>query len=494
MATTEAGRPSAAADLGLIAAMTVAAHPFAFVFGLALVGVSGFVGDWGLLAPPIAWIVFGLVAAVTHPDQLPGRAIRPADEPELTALVRAVAERMDFQVPLLVRLIPVPDAGLIVTKVGGVRVFVLLLGWPLLRRLTAAQLAAVVAHELAHELHLVDRRTSWLLAARQTLAESLDSWVHVPVALAGPLLRATQKRSWDLETAADVASAEVAGSSAMRGALEQSGSIGSAFEVLGESWTSTLAEDNSYPQDLYDALDVALDDPHLARLASSRAEAADAVEALDPYALSSHPPLAIRVASAPERPGGDWDADGPVRTREGESLDLWCVQELVGPDEPEELRPVRVLDCQPERFDVPVAEAYQALVEATGRESVPEAMRAAVDAIADGGWVRLARVIDPEIRSAPPELLTALSRDVLARCLGRAVSGSLMDAGWQRASRWTTSVLVSPEGDDLDVRELIQRAVHSADPAELRLLIARGNPRVAPGNPPVALAGARGME
>lgn len=131
---TYTARPSAAREWGLIAAMTVAAHPIAFVFGLALMGVSGFVGDWGLLAPPIAWVVFGMVGAVSHRDQLPGRAIRPADEPELTALVRTVAERVGFRTPLLVRLVPVPDAGLFATKVAGVRVFVLVLGWPLLRR------------------------------------------------------------------------------------------------------------------------------------------------------------------------------------------------------------------------------------------------------------------------------------------------------------------------------------------------------------------------
>ena len=61
----DAARPSAGRDWGLIAAMTVSAHPIAFFLGLALIGLSGFVGDWGLLAPPVAWTVFGLVAAAT---------------------------------------------------------------------------------------------------------------------------------------------------------------------------------------------------------------------------------------------------------------------------------------------------------------------------------------------------------------------------------------------------------------------------------------------
>lgn len=476
--TTDTAGPSAAREWGLIAAMSLAAHPIAFLFGLALIGISGFVGEWGFLAPPIAWTVFGLVAAATDRHQLPGRATRPAGEPEVAALVRAVAERLDFRVPLLVRVIPVPDAGLIATRVAGVRVFVLVLGWPLLRRLTTVQLAAVVAHELAHELHAADRRTSWLLAARASLAESLDNGVHVPAAVAGKLLRATQGRSWQFETAADASSAEVAGSSAVRSALEQTSSIATAFELLGERWASALTEDGSYPQDLYDALDAALDDPHVVRRAAAASEAFDAADAMDPYAVATHPPLATRVAALPQRSDGGWDTSGPVPMRERGALDQWCVRALVGPDEPpEELRPVRVLDCLPERFDIPVAQAYEALVEATERESAPDAMTAALEAIADGSWVRLARAIDPEIGSVPPALRSAIERDVLVACLGRAVSGCLFDAGWHRASRWMTSVLISPDGEDVDVRELVEQAVVSADPATLRSLLAFGEPR-----------------
>jgi len=474
----DAVRPSAGRDWGLIGAMTVSAHPIAFLFGLALIGFSGFVGDWGLLAPPIAWTVFALVAAATSRHPLPGRAIRPANEPELAALVQGVAERLGFRVPLLVRVIPVPDAGLIATKVAGVRVFVLVLGWPLLRVLTAAQLAAVVAHELAHELHIADRRTSRLLAARESLVESMDNGVHVPAAVAGKLLRATQRRSWELETAADASSADVAGSTAVRGALERSGLISAAFEIFGERWASSLADDGSYPQDLYDALDAAMGDAHVARLVAAASQAADEADTLDPYGISTHPPLNTRVAAVPERPQSDWDPNQPVPVHDGEAVDRWCVQELVGSEDPsDELRPVRVLDCAPERFDVPVGEANAALVEATGCDSVPAAMAAILEAIADGTWLRLARAIDPEIGSAPPALRAAVGRDVLVGCLGRAVCGGLLDAGWHRSSRWLTSALVNPDGEDVDVRQLIEQALDSADPASLRPLLAASDPR-----------------
>lgn len=38
---------------GLIAAVTGSAHPIAFLFALALIGILGFVGEWGLSAPPM---------------------------------------------------------------------------------------------------------------------------------------------------------------------------------------------------------------------------------------------------------------------------------------------------------------------------------------------------------------------------------------------------------------------------------------------------------
>jgi hypothetical protein len=172
------------------------------------------------------------------------------------------------------------------------------------------------------------------------------------------------------------------------------------------------------------------------------------------------------------------DPNEPVPMRDGDAVDRWCVQEFVGTeDQSERLRPVRVLECAPERLDVPVGEANAALVEATGCDSVPAAMAATLEAIADGRWGQLARAIEPEIGSAPPALRVAIGRDVLVGCLGRAVSGCLLDAGWHRSSRWMTSALVNPDGEDVDVRVLIEQAVDSADPSALRSLLALGDPK-----------------
>jgi hypothetical protein len=414
-------------------------------------------------------MVLGLLGTVLRGDRVPGRAVRPADEPEVAALVRKVADRLDFRAPLLVRVIPVADAALQPAKVSGTRAFVLVLGWPLLRYLTAAQLAAVVAHELAHQQHARDRRSAWLLAARASVTESLDSRFRAPAALIERLLRASQPRCWDLELAADVTAATVVGSAAVRDAVERTGTLEAGFGVLGECWASVLEDDGAYPEDLYDALEVALRDPHVARRVATIAAREDL---LDPYTSASHPPRGRRLAALPDGVGAGWDDTRPVAVRGADAIDHWCVMELVGPDDDRHgLRPARVLDSAPERFDVPADEARSALAKATGRDSAAEAIAAAVDAVGDGTWPRLARAIDPEIGSAPAPLRATIARDVMAGCLGRAVDAALLEAGWDRASRWMTSVVVAPDGAVVDVREVLEQALDSGEVGPVRALV-----------------------
>lgn len=151
----------------LITAMTTLAWLPWLLFGAALIGSAVLLGHWALAIPPVAVGVFvGMIKDRRDGARLPGRVVRPGEEPELTELVRDVAERLGFRSPLLVRVVPVPQAALGPAKVSGVRAFALVLGLPLLRGLSAAQLAAVVAHELAHEQHVSDRRRARLAASR----------------------------------------------------------------------------------------------------------------------------------------------------------------------------------------------------------------------------------------------------------------------------------------------------------------------------------------
>ncbi len=421
--------------------------------------------------------------------------MRPADEPELAALVRGVAAQLDFHAPLLVRVLPVPDASLVPVKVSNQRGYALLLGWPLLRRLTAAQLTAVVAHEIAYQQNLLSRSDRMLAVTRDMVEASLDNRIRVPRALSARLLRATRESFWHAEIVADARSVEVAGTAAALGALRQVPIITTVFEHFVEDWVCVLAEDGCYPEDLYDALDAALDDPHVVR--RTVAAVADD-EAVDPYSAASHPPLPIRRAALPEGVGAGRDDSRPVPLRQADDVQRWCLRELcpTGGEDPEmgkgdsedgleeigagreRLRPAHVLDTSPERFDS-IVDAGAELMRATGRDSIPGAVIAAVDALAEGGWPRLARAIEPGVGSAPPPLRATAVREVMVGCLAHTISGLLRDAGWERASRWLTTMLLDPDGAVVDVRELIGQAFDSGDPTPVRVLLDAATPRAA---------------
>jgi hypothetical protein len=130
-----------------------------------------------------------------------------------------------------------------------------------------------------------------------------------------------------------------------------------------------------------------------------------------------------------------------------------------------------VLAGAAERFDAPAEEARSVLAKATNQDSIPEAIAAAIDAVGDGTWPRLARAIEPRIRSAPARLRAFAARDVLAVCLGRAIAAALLDAGWSRASPWTTSVLIAPDGTAVDVRELLVTALDSGATGQVEALL-----------------------
>ncbi len=495
---TATARLSAVWSWVLIAAMGVVAHPVAVVVGMVLIGVVLFVPDVPnreLLVMPIAGTVFNVLGAAARRNRPPGRVVRPAEEPELAALVRGVAAQLDFHAPLLVRVLPVPEVGLVPVKVSNQRGYALVLGWPLLRRLTAVQLTAVVAHEIAYQQNLLSRRDRMLGVTRGMVEASLDNRIRAPRAVSGWLLRATQEYLWRAEIVADARSVEVVGTAAVLGALWQVPVITTTFEHFVDDWVSVLAEDGCYPEDLYDALDAALDDPHVVR--RTLAAVADD-ETVDLYSAASHPPLPVRRVALPEGVSAGRDDSRPVLLRQADNVQRWCLRELFpagredlkvdkedGADSAEGvgagsegLRPTRVLDTSPERFDIAV-DAGAELMRATGQDSISSAVATAVDALAEGSWPRLARAIEPGVGSAPPPLRATAVRDVMVGCLAHTISGLLRDAGWESASRWLTTVLLDPDGAVVDVRELIEQAVDSGDPAAVRALLGAATPRAA---------------
>jgi Zn-dependent protease with chaperone function len=465
----DGGRGSAAGEVALIVTMMLAAHPVAVVaVVLAMAGFVGLVvltGPTWLVASPVVILALGLFDRVMRRAELPGRAVHPEAEPALTALVRSAAARLGVEAPILVRVVPTPDAAMITTTVAGARTLVLILGRPFLRVLTEGQLAAVVAHELAHGRHADDRRSSWLVAARDDLADAAGHRVRVPAALADRLLRASQARCWGLELAADADAARVAGSGPARGALERSGPIEVVFDALVERWITVLLRDGAYPADLYDALAAALDDPVIARRAAA-VTAAD--ERLD--ALASHPPLTRRLAALPVHGGPATGGLHPIPLRDRGAIDRWCALDLAGPVA-ERLRPARILDLPPERFDLPVAEAREALMDATGTASAAAAVAAAADAVAAGRWPELAVSIDPGVGEVPASYRPLAERDLLIGVVGRPLAALLLDAGLPRASRWVASAVVLSDGSVADVSQTLEDALSTHDAAPVRALL-----------------------
>ncbi|WP_432155932.1 MULTISPECIES: M48 family metalloprotease [unclassified Streptomyces] len=454
------------------------------------------VWDQEWLFGPVALVVLALARGTAEDGHLPGRAVRPDEEPELAALVREIADRLAFREPLLVRIVPDPDAAVARLRVRGVRTYVMVLGLPLLRGLTEAQLASVIAHELAHEQHVRDRRTDWLGRSRALLDARLGTAFRPLFApLAAPLLRASQPAAWRAETAADAGAARVAGTAATREALARTGALAAAFHGLGGQWCSALEADGAYPADFYTALDTALRDPYVARLAAR--EAAED-EAVDPYASDGHPPTAVRAAALPdvEPPPGLRFRDVPLRLAHASAIERWCVARLVEPEgpaspagagdapavEPGALRPARLLDTDPDRLRDLADRAADGtgplpLLTATERTSPADALSAALDAVADGSWPLLARRLEPGLRKLPPAVREAAGRAVLGSAVCRVLERTLREAGWTYTVRWLTTVLTAPDGTVLDLRALLTEALETGDPAPVRALLAAPDPK-----------------
>ncbi|KUO12060.1 M48 family metallopeptidase [Streptomyces sp. DSM 15324] len=427
--------------------------------------------DWSALAPVLLfWSgITGAVARDRGP--LPGRAVRPDDEPELAALVRDVADRLGFRAPLLVRIVPAVEASLGRARVSGVRTHVLFLGLPLVRTLTEAELASVIAHELAHHRHVDSRRATLLRYARARLADRLDAPVRPLAPLAAPLLRASQPDFWQAETAADADAARIAGTDATTEALRRTVRLHAVFEGLGEPWLADLAERDAWPEDFYDALDAALADPHVARRA---ARAAADEDAIDPYAAADHPPEPVRLAALPTLPGTGTYGDSPVPLRDAPEIARWCVRRLTHQDGEgeDDLEAVRLLGLPADELRGLGDDSRTArLFKATGHDTPEAAVTAALDTLAEGSWPGLARRLEPGLRRVPRAVRPLLARQVCTAATAAALAEVLETAGWTPAGRWTHTVLTSPDGRTVDLDDLLTEAVTTADPTAARALL-----------------------
>ncbi len=442
--------------------MLALAHPFLVVAVVAAPLAAAVWDGWAFLAPPLAWVVFGALGALLARPELPGAPILPADEPELAALVSRTAERLGFQAPLAIRVVPVVDASLLATKLRGTPAYALLLGWPLVRHLDEAELTAVIAHELAHRTHFDDRWTLRMLSAREGLIASAGNLVHAPAFLARPLLAATQPTAWALELGADQDAVQITGVAAAQQALLHTDRLIEAYESLPVTWEDVLRERDQYPVDVFAAMADALQDPvFVARLDATNAR---------PFPVDvsdSHPPVAERLAALGELPASDPERR-PIRLRTADTLERRCVEMLYDTD----LTAVHVLELDPDELAAPVDELVSLLLTATSEHDVPSALRAGVAALADGTWADLAGRLEVGLRDAAPSQRHEAARMIVSSCVAQVLVEGLRASGWERTSRWTRVALRSPDGSEVRVLELVQQALDSGDVSQVEPLVA----------------------
>ena len=444
-------------------ALLALAHPvFAVLLVVGPVAVAVF-HAWEFLVPPVAWTVFAIAGTVLDHSPLPGVAVRPADEPELTRLVQEIAEGLQIRRPLAVRVIPTVGAGVYDQKLRGQPASVIVLGWPLVKHLSADELRAVVAHELAHRDHLDDRRTMRLLSARSQVADNPPGSFWPPRRWRTTLLGATQQVSYDHELASDAAATRVVGPAAAAAALLATERLGAAYALLASSWVDSLAEREQWPQDLYLAMSEAMRDPLLQHRIDRM------IAQLPPHDVdASHPSTADRVAAFGELPPPEPSA--PLALRAPQELERQVTELLAEPDE----SPVRVLELEPDALtDLRRSEdLLDQLVELTGARDRRAALAEVHRRVRDGTWQPLAHDLEPALGGAPDDA----ERLVMSSAFGQLLVSQLRLAGWQRASRWVGSSLIGPDGTTVHVRDVIDVALQTGDCTDLDTLVAKAQP------------------
>ncbi|WP_157248088.1 M48 family metallopeptidase [Nonomuraea typhae] len=260
----------------------------------------------------------------------PSVPVLPEEQPALWREVEELAARVRSPLPDEIRLFAEPTAAVAIeTRLSGLRVVgrTLFIGLPLVQALDAAELRAVLAHELAHTSAAHSRLTTaayrgrvWLVAA----VDGLDSHPYLQPVFSGyarMYLRLTQAISRRQEYEADALAVALAGRAATASALRKTRETGAAWDLYAECYLSLSGAGDLRPAEVFAGFRALLADPvRQAEVAGLVAEP----EETSPY--DSHPSWAERqaaIAALPD-PGTDPDPrparallpDPPVRALE----------------------------------------------------------------------------------------------------------------------------------------------------------------------------------
>jgi heat shock protein HtpX len=319
--------PSLKGRFAVAVALTVVFYVLAIGIGLGLIALP--ILGWIELHHGNIWLtLFMIVAGFTvlraivprrQPFNEPGLRIEPDAQPRLTEMITSVARATGQDPPHEVYANLDVNAG--VTQVGGgLRGHtrrVLVLGLPLLRFLTVAELRAVLAHEFGHYAGGDTRIGSWTYRTRAVIGYTIaslhdeDSWgmriVQRPFIWYGnAFLRITNAISRRQEFAADAWAARVAGRDANVSALRKLHRLAPAYDAYWAEEVAPVLQAGAVPPfGTGFARFVAV--PHIAEACDKSLEQELGQAKTDPY--SSHPNLAERLAAAEALPAGEGNGD-----------------------------------------------------------------------------------------------------------------------------------------------------------------------------------------
>ncbi len=383
-------------------------------------------------------------------------------QPALWALVSDIAERLGVPPPDGIFLIADVNAYVIQNK----RLFRstqlrLLLGMGILHLLTRPQLAAVLAHELAH-LHNGDADTAPMRNVARDLfsltAQGLAGSTLGDLALKG--LHATQGKTREAEHAADAEAVRLVGRELYTEALVRSSLGTSLFELFVHQDVAPLLEIGWVPDNLFDGFVPFIDASAPIQGAGLSATLAAAATQLG----DSHPALMDRLAHLRTV---DEPAD-PLVFDDGPAIELIADREALEREATEAwagrlpvmgaLKPVAWADVA-EQVLAPWMVERAGMIAARAQAAPLPALRTLLARLDETAPAALARELEPALATVDDETAAQL----FAVFLGHLLAGVLLSHGGTMVYAPGTPAAVVREGERLETGTLAAAAVADAD-------------------------------
>ncbi|HPI31965.1 MAG TPA: M48 family metallopeptidase [candidate division Zixibacteria bacterium] len=299
-------------------ALTIGFYSLALILGLGTI-LLPFIIAWAtgqlILKLVIVCLISGgaiLAAIVPRRDQFepPGPELSLAEHPRLAEVIRRVAGQTEQAMPRTVYLIP--DFNAWVAQHGGSHLHggdrLMGIGLPLLHQVTVSQFEAVIAHEFGHYHHGDTRLGPRIYQTRAAIVRTIaglhehNSILQAPFLWYGRMfLQITHAISRRQEFNADRLAAQVAGTAAMRSALEKINRGGIAFDAYWQSEFVPMLRSRRLPP-LLDGFTLFLQCEPMQTRIDACAEQVLASEATDKY--DTHPSLRERLAALEALPAG----------------------------------------------------------------------------------------------------------------------------------------------------------------------------------------------